>query len=224
MLPIHGHAPSPLTWSSLLRSLPDSVRQRVQRSRDIEELKITFFDRIDIFLEIVLRNGYLQPSELQHIAEVSGDIIARSLPSVDTLIESICKKYDLVIDHLIRQFWIQRDINDRLEARLNAKYYTYREIVQTVSAIAGISNEKGSLYYMNKQLVAIQQELINLRSSRETLINATKQSPLLQHISKFEITCADARTHLEALFKKVKALVQASLSTAAVSSTVDAEN
>lgn len=218
----HGHEPSLLTWSSLLRSLPDSVRQRVQQNRDAEELKITFFDRIDIFLDIVLRNGYLQSSELQHMVKASEDATTRSLPSVDTLIESLCRRYDSVTQHLIRHLWTQRDINDQLEARLNAKCYAYREIVRTMGAITGGSNGKGLLYRINKRLSALKQELISLHSSREAFVNATRQSPLLQHISRFEATCADARIHLEALFEKVEALAQTSLSTVVVSSAVDA--
>ncbi|EET00858.1 Hypothetical protein GSB_151632 [Giardia duodenalis] len=216
----YDHAPSLLTWSSLLRSLPEPIRHRVQQKHDIEEIKTTFFDRIDIFLETILCNGYLHPSDIQLIISMSENAIVCSFPSVEALIEPISKEFDTVTEHLIRYLWSQRDKNDRLEARLSAKYRAYCDIVQIMNR-SKVSTTDELLYRMNERVTTLQQELVDLHLSRKVLVDTTNPTILSRQISQFKATCIDTLTRLRTLFNKIETLAQASFSTVVISSAVD---
>lgn len=220
---LHKHEPTPLAWSSLLHSLPESVRQRVQRNRDIEEFRTTFFDRIDIFLETVLCNGYLHPSDIQLIVKMSEESIERSLPSVEALVEPVSAKLDAVTESLVRYLWSQRDLNNQLEAQLNTKHRTYCDIVQTIN-YNKMSNTEGPLYYMSQQIATLQQELNSLRLSREALTNITRLDTFVHQVSQFKTVCVEAKAQLKKLFSRIEYLIHTCFSTAAVSTTVDTDN
>lgn len=213
---------TPLAWSSLLCSLSESVRQRVQRDRDVEEFKTTFFDQIDNFLEIILCNGYLQPYDIHHIVNLSQQSIERSFPSVETLIEPTSTRLDTVIEGLIRRLWRQRDINSQLEIHLKKQYRTYCDIVQIINA-AKITNKEGVLYHMEEQIATLQQEVLNLRLSRETFINSRKLNLFLHQVSQFKAASIRAQTCLKKLSSRIESLTQL-FSSATVSTAVDIDN